>query len=119
MIHSSTGWHEKSKFFRILILTLFLLLIDKATEFFLPPLPGGVKHFLLLAIFLFNWIFSGCHLFTEYNKYYMLLIINMIYVAILFVVSEVHPVNFFLGVSFTFLFAIVFLFAVNTKTRIN
>jgi hypothetical protein len=116
LLSNSIGWHEKSKFYRLLFLSLFLFLIDKATQYFLPPLPGGVKHFLLLSLFVLNWIISGSHLFKVNNKYYMLLIINMICVAILFFVSQVHPLNFFLGVGFTFLFAIIFLFAANTKT---
>jgi len=119
LLTNSTAWHEKSKFYRILFLSLFLFLIDKATEYFLPPLPGGAKHFLLLSLFILNWIISGSHLFRVNSLYYKLLFINVIYIAILFFVSKVHPINFFLGIVFTFLFAIIFLFAVNTKTRIN
>jgi hypothetical protein len=116
LLSNSIAWHEKSKFYRIFFLSLFLFLIDKASEYFLPPLPGGVKHFLLLSIFILNWIISGSHLLKINNKYYKLLIINMIYAVILFFVSNVHPINYFLGVGFTFLFAIIFLLAVNTKT---
>jgi O-antigen ligase len=115
----SKSWHEKSKFYRIQFVSIFLFLIDKATEYFLPALPGGVKHFLLFILFAFNWIFSGSHIFKTNNNYFKLFILNMMYMAILFLNTDADSINFFLGFIFTFLFSIIFYLGINTKTEIN
>jgi hypothetical protein len=115
----SNAFREKSKFYRILFLAIFLFVIDKASEFFLPTLPGGVKHFLLLTLFILNWVLSGSHLFKINETYYKILVINLFYVIILFFNTDVNPINFSLGVGFTFLFSFIFFFAVNTRSNVN
>lgn len=106
-------------FRRLLYLTLFLFLIDKAVQFFLPPLPGGVKHFLLFFIFFINWLTSGAKIIRSNQPYYFILFSLSIYLCILFFVTDVAFLNFSLGVFFTFLFSIIFILAVNTKTSVE
>jgi hypothetical protein len=115
----SNSWHEKSKFYRIQFVSVFLFLIDKATEYFLPALPGGVKHFLLFILFASNWILSGSHIFKTNNNYFKLFILNMIYMAILFLYTDANSINFFLGLIFTYLFSIIFYLGINTKSEIS
>ena len=105
--------------FRLIFITIFLLVIDKFVILLLPSFPGGLKHFLLLLFVLYSWYMSGANFFIYDKKYIFYLTINYIYVFILYFNSNVSIINFILGFIFTFLFSIIYLLSSNTKNKIE
>ncbi len=85
----------------------------------LPSFPGGLKHILLLSIVLYGWYVSGAKIFRFEKNYIIILLINFIYILILYFNSNVSIINFTIGFVFTFLFSFVFLLASNTKNNIK
>ena len=80
--------------FRLIFITIFLLLIDKLVLLLLPSFPGGLKHILLLTIVFYGWYVSGAKFFRFDKNYILFLLINCIYIIILYFNSNVSIINF-------------------------
>jgi hypothetical protein len=105
--------------FRLIFITIFLLVIDKLVLLLLPSFPGGLKHFLLLIIVFYSWYVNGAKFFRFDKNYILFLAINCLYIIVLYFNSNVAFINFTIGFIFTFLFSFIFLLASNTKNNIN
>jgi len=105
--------------FRLVFITIFLLVIDKLVLLLLPSFPGGLKHFLLLFIVFYNWYVSGFKMFKYDKSYIIFQILNYLYIVILYFNTSVSIINYTMGFIFTFLFSFVYLLSSNTKNKIE
>jgi O-antigen ligase len=101
--------------FRLIFVTIFLLLIDKLVFLFLPSFPGGIKHLLLFLFVLYGWYVTGSKLYYHDKNYLILIFFNCLYITILFFTTNVSVVNYFIGFVFTYLFSFIFILSSNTK----
>ena len=105
--------------FRLVFITIFLLVIDKLVLLLLPSFPGGLKHLLLLFIVFYNWYVSGSKIYFYDKKYLYFLIINIAFIILLYFNTRVSFINFTMGFIFTYLFSFVYLLSSNTKNKIE
>ncbi len=104
---------------RLIFITIFLLVIDKLVLLLLPSFPGGIKHFLLLLIVFYGWYVSGSKMYYYDKNYIIFLIINCVYIVLLYFNTSVSIINFIMGFIFTFLFSFIFLLSSNSKNKIG
>jgi len=105
--------------FRLIFITIFLLVIDKLVFFLSLSFPGGLKHLIVLLIIFYNWFESGSKIYKFDKNYIFILLLNLIYIFFLFFISNAPIINFIMGFFFTFLFSLIFLFSTNTKNKIE
>lgn len=77
--------------------------------------PSGFRHFLILLLFVVNWIRFGKKVALS-SKYRFAIIIMTLYLFVAYFSSNVLFLNYILGISFTFLFLIIFILGANTKS---
>jgi hypothetical protein len=80
--------------------------------------PSGAKQVICL-IYFFTFFFIGNNKFNLHKKYFTYLIILLIFIIVNYFIVDVKPLNYFLGIIFTFNFAIIFLFSSNTNLSIS
>lgn len=80
--------------------------------------PSGAKQAICLIYFL-TFFFIGNNKFRIHRKYLTYLIIILIFITINYFVADVRPLNYFLGILFTFNFVTIFLLSSNTNLSIT
>lgn len=78
--------------------------------------PLGFRHFLILLLFVTNWIFYGQKI-TLPGNYKLGITLISLFLLIAYFFSPATLFNYALGIVFTFLFLIMFILGINTKTR--
>ena len=100
------------------VLAVFIFLSEWIQKIGFINFPSGLRHILILFLFIFNWFFFGRKI--KISRHYLLFLIFLFfYLNLAFYFSNASLVSYILGVLFTFLYLIIFILASNTRSSIN
>lgn len=111
---------KETKFSIITLSFVFTTVIVFLSEWFQESgwisFPLGFRHLIIIALFAGNWFFFGKKINIA-TKYKLGLMLMGLYLFVAYFFSIASLFNYVLGIFFTFLFILLFLFASNTNTR--
>ena len=80
--------------------------------------PSGFRHFLILLLFIVNWIWFGKKIKLT-SKYKIAIVLMALYLFIAYFSSRAPLLNYILGIGFTFLFLMLFILGAHTRSSQN
>lgn len=106
------------KFSLISLIFIFLSIVIFLSEWLQKSgiiyFPSGIRHILILVFFFVSYIAFGRRILFPFRFKFLLLIL-FFFLLINYFVTTAPLVNYVLGIGFTFLFLIIFIFASNTE----